>query len=300
MSTGPEQLRLFDDPSARPGPAGPAPGPVRLGRMEVHVGTSGYSFPDWRGRFYPRGLKPRAELGYYATRFPAVELNFTHYRPPTAAALAAMRERTPPGFRFVVKLHRFLTHEWEAAAPEELAARAREFAAALSPLREAGRLAAVLAQFPGRFQDGPAARAHLARLRELLPADPLVVEFRHRSWSGAAVGEFLARAGLIPCAVDEPELPELLPRQAPQTRAGGGLFYLRLHSRDAAKWYAGGAARYDYNYSDAELAEWVARLGALAESVPAGWVFFNNCARAQAAENAARFISLLQAAGEKR
>jgi len=276
----PDQLDLFGEE-----PAPPA-APVRLGDAEVYVGTSGYTFPDWRGRFYPRGLKQKDELPFYARKFPAVELNFSYYRIPEPKTLAGMLARTPASFRFVVKAYRGLTHEPEGPETE------RAFRESLSPLREAGRLAAVLAQFPGSFRDSAESRARLKAIREALPEDKIAVEFRHRSWSGGDVLEFLEREDLAYCSVDEPELPELMPGVCAAT---AGLGYVRLHSRDASKWHAGGAARYDYNYSDEELREWARKIAAIIGKVPMVYVFFNNCSRGQAAENAGRFAGLLRA-----
>src|SRR5438067_1393579 len=79
--------------------------------MDVWIGTSGYSYPDWVGGFYPVGTKSGQMLAYYSRRFPLVELNFTFYRPPTPQMLAKLADQTPPGFRFLVKLPRTISHE---------------------------------------------------------------------------------------------------------------------------------------------------------------------------------------------
>jgi uncharacterized protein YecE (DUF72 family) len=79
--------------------------------MDVWVGTSGYSYPDWAGGFYPAGTKATQMLAYYSRQFPLVELNFTFYRPPTAEMLDKFAVRTPPGFQFLVKLPRTISHE---------------------------------------------------------------------------------------------------------------------------------------------------------------------------------------------
>src|SRR5437588_3285795 len=79
--------------------------------MDVWIGTSGYSYADWVGGFYPAGTRPGQMLGYYARQFPLVELNFTFYRPPTPDMLARMAGQTPPGFQFLVKLPRSISHD---------------------------------------------------------------------------------------------------------------------------------------------------------------------------------------------
>ena len=84
---------------------------ARAPLMQIWIGTSGYSYADWVGPFYPPGLRSNRMLAYYCGHFPLVELNFTFYRPPTAAMLARIADQTPAGFQFVVKLPRSLSHE---------------------------------------------------------------------------------------------------------------------------------------------------------------------------------------------
>jgi len=127
------------------------------------IGTSGFSYDDWRGRFYPPGLPRERFLEHYSRHFPAVELNFTHYRPPQAHMLARMLERSGGRVEFVVKAPREITHERQDAAP--IAAGLVE---AVRPLEEAGKFGAFLCQFPYSFRPGPAARDTVAALRALL------------------------------------------------------------------------------------------------------------------------------------
>src|SRR5207244_9763012 len=84
---------------------------VILKGMKVWIGTSGYSYPDWVGSFYPEGTRPNRMLAHYAQHFPLVELNFTFYRPPTPDVLARLAEQTPAGFRFLVTVPRPISHE---------------------------------------------------------------------------------------------------------------------------------------------------------------------------------------------
>src|SRR5438477_1988772 len=110
--------------------------------MEIRIGTSGYSYEDWKGHFYPKGLKPADMLPYYARIFPTVEINSTYYGMPRPAAMEQMTRRVPAGFDFVLKAHQSMTHTVRFQ-PEAFA----EFRLALEPLREAGMLGGVLAQF---------------------------------------------------------------------------------------------------------------------------------------------------------
>jgi len=157
-------------------------------------------------------------------------------------------------------------------------------------MRAAGRLSGLLFQFPQSFKNSEANRRHLAEVARAFP-ETVAVEFRDSSWATEAVYRYLEGLRLSLVAVDEPETSTLFPRVA---RATGAVGYLRFHSRDAGKWYAGGAARYDYRYSDAELGEWLPRLRELAGRASRIHVYFNNCFRAQAVENARRMKELLK------
>src|SRR6266516_3146710 len=107
--------------------------------MQIWIGTSGYSYPDWVGGFYPPGTRPGKLLAHYCQHFPLVELNFTFYRLPTPAMLARLADQTPARFQFLVKLPRTLSHEEDA---RELSA----FREAVREVEARGRLAGLLCQ----------------------------------------------------------------------------------------------------------------------------------------------------------
>lgn len=296
----PEQSDLWPDPSAgaagaarpRPAAAPPLPEPAserRLAAVAGHpvlVGTSGFSFPDWDGAFYPRGLPSGERLGFYARYFPAVEVNSTYYGIPPPPVMRQMAEKTPPGFEFVVKANQRLTHEPEA--PEAVH---RDFLRCLEPLREAGRCHGVLAQFPWRFRNTPAARRQLLELRARFGDLPLFVEFRHDSWAVEEVFHSLAASGIGYCSVDEPGLPGLMP---PLARLTGDTAYVRLHGRNAGNWWGRGTGdRYDYDYRREELEEWLVKIRELAERASKTYVFFNNCHAGHAARNARLMMDML-------
>ncbi len=198
----------------------------------IVVGTSGYSFADWVGPFYPPGTRSGDFLAFYARHFEVVEVNSTYYRIPTPRVMALMEQKTPPGFRFVVKLNQAMTHEG-AREP----ALYREFLGALEPLKDAGKYDGLLAQFPWAFRHGPEALAHLGALRERLPGEPLFVEFRHDSWNRPDLGPWLRERRLGFCAVDEPRLKGLMP---PVTMVTTEDAYVRFHGRNARNWWSGG------------------------------------------------------------
>jgi uncharacterized protein YecE (DUF72 family) len=252
--------------------------------LEVWVGTSGYVYPEWVGRFYPPGASSRGMLAHYVQHFPLVELNFTFYRMPAARDLERLAQRTPDGFQFIVKLHRSLTHEDDLAG-------AGPFVEAVAPLRQAGRLLGLLCQYPQRFHDSSANRQRLEALAGRLTGLPLAVEFRHRSWDRPDLPAWLAGQGLHLVSVDVPAIPALFPTRLVQSSR---LIYVRLHSRRAEAWYESGEDRYDYLYSDDELNEWLSALASHEGRADRALVLFNNCRRAQAAANAERVRQLLE------
>jgi uncharacterized protein YecE (DUF72 family) len=266
----------------------------------ILLGTSGYSYPDWYGVFYPQGLERAKQLDYYVRQFNTVEVNSTYYRIPPASTFAAMERKTPADFEFVVKAHGDMTHRL-SRDPAVYEA----FQAALAPLRAARKLSGVLAQFPQAFHRSDDHERFLVEMQERLEGTPLFVEFRHSSWMHEDVFEFLERASLGYVSVDEPALPGLLP---PVARATGPLGYVRFHGRNKASWYAGeeggkGAParpardrqllRYDYLYSEAELKEWADKIRELNQKTQKTFVFFNNCHAGQAATGAKLMRTLL-------
>ena len=247
------------------------------------VGTSGYSFPDWVGNFYPEGTKREQMLELYVKRFEAVEVNYTYYRMPTAKTLDKMARTSPEAFTFWVKANRATTHEQDRSV-------AREFLENLEPLRATDKLAGVLLQFPQSFHRTVVNRTYLASAIEDFQSAPLAVEFRHCSWEHPATVEGLRQRDVTVVIPDAPDLQGLFrPAPAVTNRTG----YLRLHSRDASKWYAGAAERYDYNYSREELLAMLASWQELADKTDRVFAFFNNCHRGQAAENARAFRRIL-------
>lgn len=251
--------------------------------MNIWIGTSGYSYPDWVGGFYPSGTRSEKMLAYYSRHFPLVELNFTYYRPPTAAMLVKLAGQTPPGFQFLVKLPRTLSHE---RSFHDLPG----FRQAVLALQQRGQLLGLLCQLPQSFHRGPQEQAWLKTLAEGLRGLHLAVEFRHRSWAQPDLSPWLAEQGLDLVAVDAPRLPSLFPSGLVQS---GRRVYVRLHSRLAENWYGSDKDRYDYDYTDGELGEWVDALAG-ADATDLALFLFNNCHRSQAARNARRLADLFE------
>jgi uncharacterized protein YecE (DUF72 family) len=251
------------------------------------IGTSGYSFRDWVGPFYPPGTRAGDFLGFYARHFGAVEVNSTYYGIPKPEVLARMADKTPDGFHFVVKLNQAMTHE-HSLEP----ALVHDFLDAVEPLKRAGKYDGLLAQFPWAFHRTPENRRFLAALRDRLSEEPLFVEFRHDSWITPELKSSLEAHRIGYCSVDEPRLEGLVPPVALLTTQDA---YIRFHGRNAANWWGrGGGDRYDYDYRKPELEEWVGKVRELAERARRIYLFFNNCHAGQAARSAKLMQELLR------
>jgi len=254
---------------------------------KILVGTSGYSFDDWVGTFYERGIRKGDMLSFYVNHFPTVEVNSTYYRIPHPAVLHQMEKKTPPGFEFIIKANKSMTHGLDAGKDTY-----SQFMEILEPIKEAGKFSGVLAQFPWGFKNTPSARDHLKSLRENLPEMPLFAEFRHVGWIKEEVFALLEKLDIGYCCVDEPRLRGLVP---PVAKATTDVAYVRLHGRNAKNWWGrGGGDRYDYLYSKEELKEWVEKIRDLAVKAKKTYVFFNNCHAGQAAGNAKLMQELLK------
>ena len=284
--------------------------------MDVRVGTSGWSYPSgngrWNGIFYPASRSKRLgtagfdELRFYASHFDTVEVNSTFYGQPRAEVTRGWAERTPTGFDFSLKLYQKFTHPKmfrEAAqkgAPgaggsllDLLAAVTQAdidaFRDGVEPLASAGKLGAVLAQFPPSFKDSPASRDYLMHLLQAFHDYPIAVELRHRSWSDA-MPDTLALLNAFGAAfvqIDEPKF-RLSIRQnyLPNVTS---FYYMRLHGRNVAKWWHHDKTedRYDYLYSATELAPFAEAAQAASSSGRRVLMYLNNHFSAKAVANAA-------------
>jgi uncharacterized protein YecE (DUF72 family) len=245
------------------------------------TGTSGFSYQDWKGPFYPRGIHDRDMLAFYAERFPMVEINSSYYRIPSVKAVRSMVAKVPEDFEFVVKAHGSITHE--RRPPDRSIP---PFLEALEPMVDASMLGCLLFQFPNSFRHSPDNTLFLQGLREALPREwPSAIEFRHSSWLRGSVYEALTAMGLGFANCDMPRVRGLMP---PTDVVTSDIAYVRLHGRNAGAWYDHDEAweRYDYLYTDQELAEWVPRLLDIARRANKAYVVFNNHPRGNSAQNA--------------
>jgi len=256
----------------------------------LRIGPAGWDYQDWQGVVYPPGLKGTDRLTFLAAWFDAVEINVTFYRPlapqVTTRWLGAVADA--PNFRFTAKLLNRFTHERQLVAAE-----VEQFRAGLLPLLAAGRLGALLAQFPYSFHNTEENRAYLVKIKAAFPEFPLAVEVRHRSWESRAVREFLQETGWEFCNLDQPQVSYPVGATRWVT---GSLGYLRCHGRRAEKWFKFGEdreARYDYLYGPEELADLAARTRELQDQAKEVYLIFNNHPAGQAIANGLEMSHLL-------
>jgi len=242
----------------------------------VCLGTSGFSYDDWVGDFYPVGMPKREWLAYYAREFKTCEINSTYYALPAPSSLKSMVEKTGEGFVFSFKANQKMTHQFEDNADVFEA-----FCRILEPVISAGKLGCVLAQFPYSFKLNRQSRDYLELFKKRLGELPLVIEFRNAQWLRKEVFDWLRQQNIGFCCVDEPRLPNLLP---PLAEATSNIGYVRFHGRNSAKWWEHEHAyeRYDYSYSPQELSEWLPKIKQLDSITEKTFVFANNHWRGQA------------------
>ena len=272
---------------------------------DIRVGTSGWSYPSgkgtWNGIFYPaarrrpRGAPKFDELAFYAEHFDTVEVNSSFYRVPAIDAVRKWAERTPPGFEFSLKLYQKFTHpdmfaRATGADPSTIGGKdVDEFRTALEPLADAGKLGALLAQFPASFKNEPESRGYLEWLLRAFRDFPVAVELRHRSWSDDPTGtaQLLAAFDAALAQIDEPKFRSSI-RQTlmPNVRS---FYYLRLHGRNAAQWWKHDSSedRYNYLYTAEELEPFADAAKEATREVRKAYLYTNNHFSAKSVANAA-------------
>jgi uncharacterized protein YecE (DUF72 family) len=272
---------------------------VPSGAAIVRIGPAGWSYPDWAGYVYPsRRPKGFHEASYLAEFFDAIEINTSFYQPlrPDHAASWLERVSSNPRFIFTAKLWQRFTHEGGLSAPAATADDERAVRAGFDVLRAAGKLGAILLQFPFSFHRTRENVAYLSSLLKCFADYPLVVEVRHASWNSPETFDLLRERSVGFCNIDQPVIGRSIEPSAEVTSPIG---YVRLHGRRYDTWFTDDAAvpaheRYNYLYSSEELAPWGERIKKVAEHSRTTFVITNNHYQGKAVLNALQLISILK------
>ncbi len=288
---------------------------------EIRVGTASWTDRTLieSGWYPPEATTPAKRLAFYARRFPLVEVDATYYALPSEQTAAAWTARTPAGFTFNVKAFSLFTQHPTriAALPADLRPAAQQagkdpvylrqvdpavadqawdrFLAALEPLHQAGKLGAILFQFPQWFPISRAGKEYILSCAARVAPRRLCIEFRNRTWmtqeNQQETLDFLTRHQLPYVCVDMPQgYPNSIP---PVLAATADLAVVRLHGH-SDKWTSKDIhERFGYRYTDEELASWAPRIRTLAGQAAATHVLFNNCYRNYAQVNAQLLAELL-------
>lgn len=261
----------------------------------LRIGTSGWSYPSgkgaWTGVFYPpkRGrAKNFDELAYYAEHFDTVEINTTFYGQPKAAVARTWADRTPSNFEFSLKLYRKFTHPDVPGVPLLDAPEIDTYRHGIEPLANAGKIGALLAQFPPSFKKSPRSDEYLHELLGRFRDYPIAVELRHRTWSDefASTVSLLNEHGAALAQIDEPKFKvSIRQNQLPNVTT---FYYMRLHGRNAAQWWRHDTSedRYNYLYSADELKPIAGTADAARRLVKKFYLYFNNHHSAKGVVNA--------------
>jgi uncharacterized protein YecE (DUF72 family) len=239
---------------------------------ELRIGTSGWSYASWRGPFFPREVRVKDHLAFYATRFNATELNAPFYRTPTLEAVQGWFDNTPEDFRFAWKASKFITH-WKRLTAK-CANSLELMESRLAPLRH--KVGPVLFQLPPRMH---ANRERLASfVRMLSRKRRYTFEFRHPSWYEKEILDVLRDHDVALCLSDHADAP------APW-EVTASFVYVRGH---------GPTGRYHSHYPDATLAAWARDIGGWRRQRRDVYCFFDNDQKSAAPADAQRLLALLQ------
>jgi len=238
---------------------------------KYHIGTSGFHYDDWRGRFYPQDLPRSRWLEFYATKLDTVELNITFYRLPKESAFEHWRDVAPEGFVYAVKASRYITHIKRLRDIEESLDRFIKRAQILG-----NKLGTILYQLPPNMhRDDDLLESFLEKLPDSFKH---TLEFRHNSWFNEAVFGLLRKHGIAFCVSDMPELEHPL-------TATAGFAYIRFH---------GPGQLYASRYTDGQMKDWAEKISELVGGLEDVYIYFNNDVSGYAIENAGTLREYLE------
>ena len=246
---------------------------------EVYIGTSGWSYGEWTGVFYPNSSTNK--LSYYSNLYRTVEVDSSFYAYPSKDMVLGWARHSPDGFVFSVKLPQLITHEKKLDPGRGVESDLIRFLGLLKPLMATGKLGPVLLQLPPSFSY----EADFGNLKAFLGMAPedvaFAVEFRHPSWLREEVWSFLRGKNVANVIVDEPLLP-------PDTVVTADFAFIRWHGRGSRPWY-------NYRYSEKELDGWVPKVKEVAARVKKTYGYFNNHFKGFAVENSLKMMEKIGA-----
>jgi len=271
---------------------------------DIFIGTAGFSYKDWEGTVYPPDLKKRKihPLEYLAQFFDCCEINtsfYGHIKPEVGKHWAEMAAAVNPRFLFTAKLNQAFTHSPLAAVESTSAETLRPLPedetlakAGLNSLANAGRLGALLIQFPISFKNTSENRAYLEQLFKKFSEFPLVLEVRHNTWNDPKIFEQLAEQGIGFANIDQPLLGKAL---RPSSHVTSHVGYVRLHGRNYKEWFESERRndRYNYLYTQEELKGWTERVKQVSKDAEKTFVITNNHPDGKAAVSALEIAHLL-------
>jgi len=271
-----------------------------LAKCKIYIGTSGWSYPKgkgtWNGFFYPTSKVNK--LKYYSQFFNTVEINSAFYRPPNPGYVYNWINRVPEEFLFSVKLWQKFTHPkmYEETTGEEAVISKADvdlFIDSISPLIQAGKLGALLAQFPPSFKNNSNGWKVLQAVINTFSQYKLAIELRHRSWSDdEQTARFLKDNNVAWVHIDEPKFYSSIATDLPLT---SDLTYFRFHGRNSKMWWKGNnETRYQYLYSHKEISDLAVKVKEAANKTKLMFAYFNNHWQGYAPRNAVDMMRALE------
>ena len=236
---------------------------------KTHVGTSGWSYEDWVGPFYPTRGTPK--LRHYSSVFGTAEIDSTFYAYPKPSMVHGWVKNTPPSFKFSAKLPQIITHKKRLEKTDD---ELREFLDLIKPIAEADKLGAILIQLPPSFTSQ--SQNALENFFTLLPSEySFAVEFRHKSWQESNINNLLEKYHISNVITDSPlEL---------SFDISTDWSFIRYHGRGQKIWY-------DYKYSQEEIDKFAKKLDEMPDKTGVVYAYFNNHYGGAAVENALQLV----------
>ena len=246
---------------------------AKTGRLLI--GTSGWSYPEWVGVFYPTSTE--SKLKHYTQVFPTAEIDSTFYAFPQPGTVLGWNRFSPKEFSFCAKIPQTITHDKLVEIGPSLESELDRFAELMLPLNNSGKLGCLLLQMPPKYKYD---LTHLESFLSILPHGfKYAIEFRHKSWLQDSTWPLLSKYNVAYTIVDEPLLP-------PEVHVTADFAYIRWHGHGQRPWY-------DYHYTEQELKSWMPKVKEIEPSVKTTYGYFNNHFHGYAVENALRILQMM-------